>query len=74
MKSVIIFILFVLYVMIGLVLIVREMRLYEDTTQNNLGASAFVIALVGTIILLPWLVAYGCIQLYFIIRNKIKKK
>ena len=74
MNSIIIFLLFILYIMIGIALIVYEMRTYEDRTQNDLGASAFVIALVGTIIWLPWLVAYGCIQLYFIIRNKIKKK
>lgn len=74
MNSIIIFLLFVLYVMIGIALIVYEMRTYEDRTQNDLGASAFVIALVGTIIWLPWLIVYGIVQLYFIIRNKFKKK
>ena len=74
MNSVIIFLLFVLYVMIGIALIVREMHLYENRTQNDLGASAFIIALIGAVIWLPWLVIYGIVQLYFIIRNKFKKK
>ena len=74
MKSLIIFLLCVLYVMIGIALIVREMHLYENSTQSDLGASAFIIALIGTIIWLPWLIVYGIIQVYFIVKNKFKKK
>ena len=74
MKSLIIFLLCVLYVMIGIALIVREMHLYENSTQSDLGASAFIIALIGAIIWLPWLIVYGIIQVYFIVRNKFKKK
>ncbi len=74
MKSLIIFLLCVLYIMIGIALIVREMHLYENSTQSDLGASAFIIALIGAIIWLPWLIVYGIIQVYFIVRNKFKKK
>ncbi len=74
MKSLIIFLLVVLYIMIGIALIVREMQFYENQTQNDLGASAFVIALIGSVIWLPWLMVYGIVQVYFIIRNKFKKK
>ncbi len=74
MKSLIIFLLCVLYIMIGIALIVREMQFYENQTQNDLGASAFVIALIGSMIWLPWLIVYGIVQVYFIIRNKFKKK